>query len=235
MVQQLPKTDIIYPDSDGQPMSDNTLQFQWIVDIKENLEFIFKDEPDVFVAGDLLWYPIEGDNKTRQAPDAMVAFGRPKGYRGSYMQWKEGNIAPQVVFEVLSPGNRTGEMFKKFHFYQRYGVQEYYVYDPYDIELMGWQRVDQHLEIIEDIQGWTSPLLNIRFVVKPDTLEIYGPDGEPFSNLTDAKQERDEAKRARDEAKRERDEAKQARDEATAKAERLAAQLKALGIEPDET
>lgn len=220
MVQQLPKTDIIYPDSDGQPMADNTLQFQWIVDIKENLEFIFKDEPDVFVAGDLLWYPIEGNNKTRQAPDAMVAFGRPKGYRGSYVQWKEGNIAPQVVFEVLSPGNRTAEMFKKFHFYQRYGVQEYYVYDPYDVELMGWQRVDQHLEIIEGIQGWTSPLLNIRFAVKPDTLEIYGPDGEPFSNLTDAKQERDEAK--------------QERDEATAKAERLAARLKALGIEPDE-
>lgn len=220
MVQQLPKTDIIYPDSDGQPMSDNTLQFQWIVDIKENLEFIFKDEPDVFVAGDLLWYPVEGDSKTRQAPDAMVAFGRPKGYRGSYMQWKEGNIAPQVVFEVLSPGNRVGEMFKKLHFYQRYGVQEYYVYDPYDVELMGWQRMDQYLEIIEGIQDWTSPLLNIRFAVKPDILEIYGPDGEPFVSLTDARQARNEAK--------------QERDSARAKAERLAAQLKAVGVEPDE-
>ncbi len=213
MVQQLPKTDIIYPDSDGQPMADNTLQFQWIVNIKENLEFIFKDEPDVFVAGDLLWYPLEGDSKTCQAPDAMVVFGRPKGYRGSYMQWKEDNIPPQVVFEVLSPGNRKGEMFQKLHFYQRYGVQEYYVYDPYDIELMGWQRIDQYLEIIEGIQDWSSPLLNIRFVVSTDTLKIYGPDGEPFLSLTNAREERDEAK---------------------VKAERLAAQLKALGVEPDE-
>ncbi|MGI8933588.1 MAG: hypothetical protein ACR2FS_05895 [Phormidesmis sp.] len=99
MVQQLPKTDIVYPDGDGQPMSDNTLQFQWIVNIKENLEAIYANDPNVFVAGDLLWYPVEGSNSIRQAPDAMIAFGRPKGDRSSYMQWKEGDIAPQVVFE----------------------------------------------------------------------------------------------------------------------------------------
>jgi Putative restriction endonuclease/Aldo/keto reductase family len=80
---------------------------------------------NVFVAGDLLWYPIEGDNRTRSAPDAMVVFGRPKGYRGSYMQWVEDGIAPQVVFEVLSPGNRFGEMARKFTFYEQHGVDEY--------------------------------------------------------------------------------------------------------------
>ena len=67
----------------------------------------------MFVAGSLLWYPVEGDNTTRIDTDVMVAFGRPKGYRGSYMQWVEGGIAPQVVFEVLSPGNRPGEMEQK--------------------------------------------------------------------------------------------------------------------------
>src|SRR5262249_57937537 len=77
-----PAAEVEYPDCDGEPMSDNTLQFEWIVTIKEGLEAVFRDDPDVFVAGDLLWYPIEGDNKTRAAPDAMVAFGRPKGYRG---------------------------------------------------------------------------------------------------------------------------------------------------------
>jgi Uma2 family endonuclease len=47
-------TKIIYPDRDGQPMSDNTKQFRWIVTIKENLELIFAQDPNVFVAGDLL-------------------------------------------------------------------------------------------------------------------------------------------------------------------------------------
>ncbi|MBN3922825.1 MAG: Uma2 family endonuclease, partial [Nostoc sp. NMS4] len=41
MVQQVtPETtiEVIYPESDGQPMADNTEQFAWIVKIKENLE-----------------------------------------------------------------------------------------------------------------------------------------------------------------------------------------------------
>ena len=241
MVQQLSKTEIVYPDSDGQPMSDNTEQFQWIVDIKENIEAIYKDDPNVFVAGDLLWYPVEGSNTIRQAPDTMVAFGRPKGYRGSYMQWKEADIAPQVVFEILSPGNRTQEMAKKLKFYQKYGVQEYYVYDPYDIELIGWQREGPFLKIIPEMNGWISPSLKIRFVITSETLTIYRPDGKPFLSLseiareldqTEAQRDQAEAQRAKAEAQRAQAEAQ--RDQAQTRAEKLAAQLRALGIDPDE-
>ncbi len=107
-------TEIIYLDRDDQPMSDNTKQFRWIVTIKENLELLFAEEPQVFVAGDLLWYPVEGNNKIRLAPDAMVVFDRPKGDRGSYRQWVEDGIAPQVVFEILSPGNRMAEMSRNW-------------------------------------------------------------------------------------------------------------------------
>jgi hypothetical protein len=32
------RTKIVYPDSDGKPMADNTLQFRWIVTIKEGLD-----------------------------------------------------------------------------------------------------------------------------------------------------------------------------------------------------
>src|SRR5215216_5168344 len=131
---------IIYPENDGNPMAENTLQFQWIVTIKENLEVVFIDRDDVFVAGDLLWYPVEGEPKICQAPDALVAFGRPKGYRGSYKQWEEGGIAPQVVFETLAPGNRAGELRRKLEFYDRYGVEEYYIYDPDHAKLWGYLR-----------------------------------------------------------------------------------------------
>src|SRR6516164_4681448 len=103
-----PRPAIVYPDSDGEPMADNTLKYERIVTIKGNLDILYLDRADVFVAGDMLWYPVEGDPTTRMAPDVMVAFGRPKGYRGSYRQWEEGGIAPQVVFEILSPGNRGG-------------------------------------------------------------------------------------------------------------------------------
>ena len=183
MVQQLPTetvSDIIYPDCDGEPMSDNTEQFNWIVLIKENLEILFANNPEVFVAGDLLWYPVQGNNKIRQAPDTMVVLGRPKGRRGSYQQWEEDNIAPQVVFEILSPGNRAGKMADKLLFYQRYGVQEYYIYDPEDNELTAFIRNENWFESISEMNGWVSPLLEIKFQLTENTLEIYRPDGRKF-------------------------------------------------------
>ena len=36
-------------------MSDNTLQFQWIMTIVGELRAMFRDVPNVFIAGDLLW------------------------------------------------------------------------------------------------------------------------------------------------------------------------------------
>jgi len=171
---------IVYPDSDGKPMADNTKQFRWIVLFKENLECLFADNPTVFVAGDLLWYPVEGSPDIRVAPDVFVVFDRPKGDRGSYRQWVENNVPPQVVFEILSPGNTDKEMVKKQQFYDKYGVEEYYIYDPDDNELTGFQRREGNLKSIDNITDWTSPRLGIRFVLTDDTLKVYYPDGQPF-------------------------------------------------------
>ena len=216
MVQQLqPDTSaqIDYPDSDGQPMADNTKQFRWIVVIKENLELLFVNEPEVFVAGDLLWYPVEGDNAIRQAPDVMVVVGRPKGDRGSYRQWQEGNLAPQVVFEILSPGNRYGEMLRKLGFYDRHRVEEYYIYDPDKLELTGLLRGEQGLEVIEEINGWVSPRLQIRFQITDEGLEIYRPDGQRFLTYSELGLEL-EQERSRVQA--------------------LESKLRELGVNPDE-
>lgn len=79
------RTELIhYPDSDGRPTTDDTLQFDWIAILKWNAEALFASRDDAFVAGDNLIYPVECEPDTRQAPDVYVAFGRPKGYRGSY-------------------------------------------------------------------------------------------------------------------------------------------------------
>src|SRR3954470_18853689 len=91
---------IVYPDTDGKPMAENTLQFEWIATIKGGLDHLFAADPNVFVAGDLFWYPVEGHPEIVTAPDAMVVFGRPKRHRLSYLQWEEGGIPPQVVFEA---------------------------------------------------------------------------------------------------------------------------------------
>ena len=147
--------------------------------------------PNVFVAGDLLWYPVEGDNQTRTAPDVMVVWGRPKGDRGSYQQWKEGGIPPQVVFEILSPGNRFSQLFRKFKFYERYGVEEYYIYDPDANDLEGWLRGGDGFEELPRMDGWVSPRLGIRFELAADDLRLYAPDGQPFLTYPELFEQRD--------------------------------------------
>jgi len=237
MVQQLPSDTtpaIIYPESDGQPMSDNTKQFRWIVTIKENLELLFAENSNVFVAGDLLWYPVEGDNKTRQAPDTMVVFGRPKGDRGSYKQWEEDNIAPQVVFEILSPGNRLKAMAQKLKFYERYGVEEYYVYEPDDVELIGWLRSGNQLELIDEINGWISPHLGVRFEMTADNLEIFTPSGERFLTFVELAQLKEQEKQRAEQEKQRADEAERQLEEEKLKYQNLQKLLREKGINFEE-
>lgn len=209
---------IVYPTSDGQPMADNTKQFRLITMIQGNLAALYRNDPNVFVAGDLLWYPVEGEPTIRRAPDTMVVFGRPKGDRGAYLQWREDNIPPQIVFEILSPGNTITEMSRKLRFYDRYGVEEYYIYDPDRNDLAGWQREAGALSLIEGINGWTSPRLGIRLTVDDDDLAIYWPDGQAFVDFVELERQRsEERQRANEEYQR---------------SERLAQRLHELGIDP---
>lgn len=195
-----------YPDSDGQPMSDNTLQFDWIAILKWNAEAQFRADPGVFVAGDHLIYAVEGDPAARQAPDVYVAFGRPKGYRGSYKVWEEGGVFPQVVFEVWSPSNTAEGMRTKFEFYERHGVEEYYVvYPEFPAFVEGWRRAGGGLVRIDPVPGFVSPRLGWRFELAAGELTVVGPDGRPLERP----------------------------DESIARAERLAAKLRELGVDPD--
>jgi Uma2 family endonuclease len=221
---------IIYPSSDGKPMADNTKQFDLITLIKENLAYHFSNDPNIFVAGDLLWYPVEGNPKICTAPDVMIAFGSKKGDRKSYIQHHENGIAPQVVFEIISDSNRQHpmEMLRKFSFYQRFGVEEYYVYDPDLVELEVFIRKgDYFSEVDPMIFPFKSPLLQITFDIIEDQLFIMYPNGELFKRVGDLKSELNETKSALNETK-------SALDNEREKAEKLADKLREMGINPEQ-
>ncbi len=231
---------ITYPDSDGLPMAENTRQFRWIVTIQGNLDALYRGDPSVFVAGDNLWYPVRGRPDIRMAPDVYVVVGRPKGDRGSYRQWEEGNVPLTVVFEVLSPGNRDAEMIRKFRFYERYGVEEYYMYDPDAAVLTAYRRADDELREIDPIDGWVSPRLGIRFDTSSESeLVLYQPDGSRFLTFVEQteamygeRQRANEERRARQQAQQRAD-VECARAEAErARAEQLADKLRSLGVDP---
>lgn len=228
------QTEIIYPGTDGKPIAETTLQFEWIVLIKLGLEACFKDRDDVFIAGDLFWYPVEGDPKIRLAPDVLVALGRPKGHRGSYLQWLEAGIAPQVIFEVLSPGNRKAEMERKYEFYEKYGAIEYYIYDPDRNKLSGYLRKGTGFQPIDEIHRWTSPLLNIRFDWNPERLQLLRPDGNPFLSYADlVEMQQDVIQDMEHQRELLRKEQRKAR-LAENRAQKYADKLRELGIDPDQ-
>lgn len=197
MVQTSISPQLLYPESDGRPMADNTIQYQWIVRLVTNLKQLLADQT-AFVAGDLLWYPVQVDGfpVPSQAPDVMVVLGRPDGERRSYKQWEEENIAPQVVFEILSESNTAREMLGKQTFYGTHGVLEMFFYDPDSLDFWGLvrSRPDQDFSPIMPINlPWTSPMLGIRFELTEDGLEVFYPNGERFKDPKEYIDERDKA------------------------------------------
>jgi Uma2 family endonuclease len=202
ILAKAPAGKFVYPESDGQPMSDNTTQFRWIQVLVGNLESMFRTRDDVFVAGDLLWYPLEGVAKVRVAPDAMVVFDRPKGDRGAYAQAEENNIPVTVAFEIISPSNTPVEMDRKLDFYDEYGVEEYYVYNPEANYLAGFVRKGEVFRRVRPIQGHVSPRLGIRFALSDEELVIYRPDGKPFLTFDQLEAVRQEAEQRADTAER---------------------------------
>jgi hypothetical protein len=241
--------DLEYPSSDGLPLCENDLQLRWILLLFANLDLLVED----YVAGNMLWYPVQGRPKISMGPDVMVCLGRPKQPpRSSWRPWREEGVNPQVVFE------------------------EYYTYEPFSQELEVWLRVGGRL-VQQATRDFTSPRLGIRLVCDDGGLVVYHPDGAPFRDLrglsehaaerlraleaslgaelraaraaaaweraraAEAERQRVEAERRRVDAERQREEVSAQAEAlsaslkaARAREEALAAKLRALGIDPDE-
>ncbi len=175
------KSEIHYPESDGKPIADNMTQHRWMSLIFGNLERLYKDDPNVLICTDLLWYPVQGDRDFSLAPDIIAVFGRPKWERRSYKQWEEGGIAPQVVFEIVSESNSIHEMFTKVAHFGAHGVEECYLYDPDSGGLVAITFAGGKMAVVPVQYEWTSPRLGVRFVPQERAdMEIYFADGSPF-------------------------------------------------------
>ncbi|MCC2668427.1 MAG: hypothetical protein K0Q72_898 [Armatimonadetes bacterium] len=173
------REEVLYPESDGRPTAGSTSRFRWIESLQGSLDHLLGDDRDVFLASDLTWYPVEGYPVEGQSarcavPDVMLVFGRPKGDRDAHIQHREDGISPQVVFEVVSPEDRLSAILRKLQFYQEFGVEEYYLYDPTRRLLDGYLREGNRFTEIPDMDGWVSPRLEIRFAFSNGELELIG-------------------------------------------------------------
>jgi Uma2 family endonuclease len=190
-----PPGGIEYPESDGKSLADTSKQFTWIILLYGNLAALYHDREDVFVCGNQNWYPVEGHPEIVNSPDVYVVFGRPKGHRRSWKQWEEDNTPMTVAFEVNSPTNTNKEMEEKRLFYESYGVEEYYLYDPDRNTLKVWLRRGSVFRRVKPFRSFTSPRLGVRFDLTGEEMVVYHPDGVRFLTFEQFYNERKQAQR----------------------------------------
>ena len=80
---------IYYPESDGKPMAETDVHISILTYLREALIDHFRDDPQVYVAGNLFLYYEKGDKSKVVAPDVFVVKGVPKGDRRTYKLWEE--------------------------------------------------------------------------------------------------------------------------------------------------
>lgn len=122
--------EIFYPESDGEPMAETEVHLDETMYLIEALRERFRADSDVYVAGDMLLYFVEGDPRSCVSPDVFVVKGVPKKRRRVYKFWEEGGRGPCFVIEVTSDSTENEDRVKKKALYERLGVEEYVLYDP---------------------------------------------------------------------------------------------------------
>jgi Uma2 family endonuclease len=170
---------IDYPESDGEPMTETDTHRKQMVDLLVVLEAYFRNDPQVYVAGNLMMYYVEGDPKACIAPDVFVVRGMSRGDRRVYKVWEEGR-APDVVIELTSRSTRDQDLGSKRWIYAEMGVHEYFLFDPLGDyltpSLRGYRLVgDEYVRMESDGTRLMSQTLGLELRVVDGGLRLADP------------------------------------------------------------
>lgn len=145
-----------YPESDGQPVGETDFHIDWVLRLRDIFKHRYQGQ-QVYVAGNLLVYYVEGDPKKCVSPDGFVVKDCSSHRRRVFKVWEEGR-APNVVFEFTSLGSRREDQVVKPVIYAQLGIREYFLFDPtgeYLVPvLMGFRlEGDKYVRIAPDVGG----------------------------------------------------------------------------------
>jgi Uma2 family endonuclease len=173
-------TQIHYPESDGKPMGETDVHIDALIYLREALRDYFRDDAQMYVAGNMLLYYEEGTPAACVAPDVFVVQGVAKRERRTYRLWEEGQT-PIVVFEITSRDSRLEDLGTKRAIYAMLGVLEYFLYDPLGDylrpPLQGYRLQDgEYQRMLPGDEGrLTSQTLGLELRLEDGRLRVFNP------------------------------------------------------------
>ena len=175
--------EVFYPESDGQPMAETDVHRDLMVDLIAMLREYFRDDPHIYISGNLFLYYQEGNPRRVVAPDVFVVKGISGGRRRIYKLWEEGQ-PPDVVFEVTSPSTRSEDLRTKHELYARLGVTEYFLFDPLGEylrpPLQGHRLAQDHYVTLRPAADGSlrSAVLGLELHPRGESLRLFDPEGQ---------------------------------------------------------
>ena len=138
-------------------MAETDTHIHVMLDTINVLSDFFRQQPDVYVGGNLLFYYEEGNPRRSVAPDGFMVRGVSNHYRRTYKLWEEG-VPPTVVLQFTSRSTQRDDITSKPELYARLGVQEFFLFDPLmeylEPSLQGYRLAGEHYEpIVTTVDG----------------------------------------------------------------------------------
>ncbi len=192
-----------YQSFSAEPVTESDLHGAAARYLIESLRLHFADRSDVYVAGNLFVYYLQGSPDTKVSPDVFVCFGAEPRARKVYRTWVDGP-SPAVVFEVTSESSRLIDQGDKRARYEMMGVEEYYLFDPLGEYLPGKLRAfERQGDVLIPRLGspLVSPRLGLELAVDGSLLRLAIPStGETYATYLEEHRARLEEQQARQEA-----------------------------------
>lgn len=205
----------------NEPEMETSLHYAQLALLVACLEWLWRDQTNFFIGANLTIYFSREQLKNRdyRGPDFFLVKNTAQQPRKSWVVWEEDGQYPDLIIELLSDSTaKTDKNLKKALYQDRFRTPEYFWFSPETCELAGHRLVNQAYEAIQPNEAgllW-SEVLELYVGVHAGQLRYFSGEGALIPTPEEAAQQAQE----------------QALQAAT-QVEKLAAQLKALGIEPD--
>jgi Uma2 family endonuclease len=204
------------PCDDGEPMETSRHREQMSLLI-DSLKRYWSQRTDYYVGGNMFVYYDLRNRKRFRGPDFFLVLDVEDRERKSWVVWQEEMRFPDVIIELLSDSTRDVDKGEKKILYERvFRTKEYYLYDPFSHEFVGYRLPGvRYEESTPDAQGRIySPATGLFLAVRNEQLRWLTPEGEVVPSpmeLADQEQQRANQEQQRADQERHRAEQEQQR------------------------